>query len=57
MGDLLEFNQKQISVYNEIGMLIFEGNLNDFYPPQSQIFVIKFQNRNKILYKKFFLFE
>ena len=57
MGDLLEFNQKQISVYNEIGMLIFEGNLNDFYPPQSQIFVIKFLYSNQVLTRKFFLID
>jgi len=57
MSDLLEYNQKQISVYNEIGMVIFEGNLMDFSPPKYQIFVIKFQNSNQIVSKKFFLFD
>ena len=57
MGDLLEFNQKQISVYNEIGMVFFEGNLNDFYPPKSQIFVIKFLYSNQVLTRKFFLID
>lgn len=57
MGDLLEFNQKQISVYNEIGMVFFEGNLNDFYPPQSQIFVIKFLYSKQVLTRKFFLID
>lgn len=57
MGDLLGFNQKHITVYNDIGLVIFDGNLIDFHPPKAQIFVIKFQNDNLLLSKKFFLFE
>ncbi len=57
MSDILDFYQKHISVYNDIGLVIFEGNLIDFYPPKTQIFVIKFQNNNQLVSKKFFLFE
>ena len=57
ISDLMDFSQKKIYVYNDIGLIIFEGNLMNFYPPKSRNFIIKFQNNNQILFKRFFLFE